>query len=82
LEGPAVTPPAGVPATRPVVGRGAALYPDVLGPVHPPEAPDAGTLARLVAHRLASGGELLPPKPLYLRRPDAASPGPRKRVTA
>jgi tRNA threonylcarbamoyl adenosine modification protein YeaZ len=29
----------------------------------------------------ASGVELLPPEPLYLRRPDARVPGPPKRVT-
>jgi hypothetical protein len=34
-----------------------------------------------VAGRLAAGGELLPPEPLYLRRPDARVPGPPKRVT-
>ena len=72
----------------PVVGRGAALYPAALGgPV--PGAPldvDGAALARLAAAALAAApgsalaGVLLPPDPLYLRRPDAVEPGARKRV--
>ncbi|PWJ55429.1 tRNA threonylcarbamoyl adenosine modification protein YeaZ [Quadrisphaera granulorum] len=72
----------------PAVGRGAALYrdtlpgPDVLagasGDAHDtvelPLDPDPGVLGALVARRLATGGELLPPRPMYLRRPDAQVP--------
>ena len=45
---------------------------------------DAGRLeaGRLEAGRLDTAGPgLLPPEPLYLRRPDAQIPGPPKRVT-
>ena len=66
----------------PAVGEGALLYPDVLA-AHPPALPSAGALADLVVTRLSGGEgpELLPPLPLYLRKPDAREPGPRKRVT-
>ncbi|MEH3078043.1 MAG: tRNA (adenosine(37)-N6)-threonylcarbamoyltransferase complex dimerization subunit type 1 TsaB [Quadrisphaera sp.] len=43
-------------------------------PVELPLDPDPGVLGALVARRLATGGELLPPQPLYLRRPDAQVP--------
>ncbi|MDL4776227.1 MULTISPECIES: tRNA (adenosine(37)-N6)-threonylcarbamoyltransferase complex dimerization subunit type 1 TsaB [Thermomonosporaceae] len=123
--GPAVGPPAdvraGLPPGLPVIGEGAALYPDVLGtpddppggpsggprfaPVRPagshlggdpqtPVAPSGGprfapvrptgsALAELVVARLSGepGPDLLPPEPLYLRRPDAKEPGPRKKVS-
>jgi hypothetical protein len=37
----------------------------------------------VAAERLADGGAgLLPPEPLYLRRPDAQIPGKPKRVTS
>ena len=85
-DGPHVALPADVPTGGlPVVGRGAALYPQALGePVRgaPPDV-DAGVLAGLAARALATGtpdGVLLPPEPLYLRRPDAVEPGARKRV--
>lgn len=81
---PAVGPPSAVPQGLPVVGEGAALYPDVLGDSgHEPLLPTAGALAELAVARLAGlkGPDLLPPEPLYLRRPDAKEPGPRKRVT-
>ena len=60
-----------------VAGHGAALYPDELGPALDPAYPSAGLLAALVAGGAVSGGE---PRPLYLRRPDAVAPGPRKSV--
>ncbi|GLZ12264.1 tRNA (adenosine(37)-N6)-threonylcarbamoyltransferase complex dimerization subunit type 1 TsaB [Actinomadura sp. NBRC 104425] len=87
---PAVGPPsdvlAGQPADLPVIGEGAALYPEVLGARDReprPLLPSAGALAELVVTRLsgAPGPGLLPPEPLYLRRPDAREPGPRKRVS-
>ena len=40
--------------------------------------PSAGWLARVIAEERA---ELLDPEPLYLRRPDAATPGTPKRVS-
>lgn len=81
LEGPAVDKPAVVAATLsrlPLAGRGAILYADVLGhhgdPVGP-EYPSAATLATAV---LSGKLELLPPEPLYLRRPDVTlSTGPK-----
>jgi hypothetical protein len=72
----------------PVIGRGAALYPQLLGePVSgAPLDVDAAVLAALAARAVAAGADpadvavLLPPEPLYLRRPDAVEPGARKRV--
>jgi len=89
VEGPHVAAPADVPVRGlPVVGRGAVLYPQALGEPVPgaPADVDAAALARLAARALAPGADpadvavLLPPDPLYLRRPDAAVPGARKRV--
>ncbi|MFF2809869.1 tRNA (adenosine(37)-N6)-threonylcarbamoyltransferase complex dimerization subunit type 1 TsaB [Streptomyces sp. NPDC058000] len=70
---------AGVPA----VGAGALLYDTVFtgvrrdGPAHQ----SAAALAGLAARKLAAGEELLPPRPLYLRRPDAQVPANYKVVT-
>ncbi len=83
LDGPQVTAPADLPAEG-VHGRGATLYPDRFPPPPGPLDVDAAALADLAA--LALRGEpgavdvLLPPEPLYLRRPDATPPGARKRV--
>ncbi len=98
IAGPAVNRAADIPGARalPVAGQAAALYPDDLGDPIWPEYPSAAVLADLVADLLAgraddgpdggraagSGVTLLPPEPLYLRRPDARVPGPPKRVTA
>ncbi len=75
LDGPVVVKPAEAATEAPVVGEGAVLYaesfPNALGP----ERPSATWLARAVADERA---ELHDPEPLYLRRPDAAAPGPRK----
>lgn len=68
---------AGVPA----VGAGALLYPDTFPDAHEPEHCSAAALASLAAERLAAGEELLPPRPLYLRRPDAQVPKNYKVVT-
>lgn len=85
----AVGPPDDVAAAAPglpVVGEGAALYPEVLGPQGDPPAvpmwPAAAALAELAVSRLsgAAGPPLLAPEPLYLRRPDARLPGARKKV--
>ncbi|GAB7192460.1 tRNA (adenosine(37)-N6)-threonylcarbamoyltransferase complex dimerization subunit type 1 TsaB [Kineococcus sp. NUM-3379] len=90
LTGPDVGPAAAVErAGVRVVGSGAALWPEALGPLpgHDGDGPrdvDAAHLLRIAADALAGRGglELLPPEPLYLRRPDAVEPGARKRVTA
>jgi tRNA threonylcarbamoyl adenosine modification protein YeaZ len=69
-------------AGLPVAGRGAALYPAAFPLRLEPELPSAAVLAELVVRRLATlNAELLPPLPLYLRRPDAAEPGARKPVS-
>jgi tRNA threonylcarbamoyladenosine biosynthesis protein TsaB len=78
IEGPAVSLPSDVPGVGAVVGhpavvgRGAALYPDVFGEAPPESAwhPDPAWLARIAARRLAAGGGDLGVDPLYLRRPD------------
>jgi tRNA threonylcarbamoyladenosine biosynthesis protein TsaB len=82
VEGPVVGPPADAArAGVPVVGPGGDLYPGQLGPPYPPSVLPAGALAGVAVRALAGDGTgLLPPRPLYLRRPDAAVPGPRKRV--
>ncbi|WP_433437374.1 tRNA (adenosine(37)-N6)-threonylcarbamoyltransferase complex dimerization subunit type 1 TsaB [Nonomuraea sp. CA-141351] len=83
LDGPFVDRPADVPVEEmPVVGAGAALYPEILGTNDAPPYPYAGALAALAAERLAEGTPLGPPRPIYLRRPDAVVPGAPKRVTA
>jgi tRNA threonylcarbamoyladenosine biosynthesis protein TsaB len=81
VDGPAVAVPADVPvAGRPVVGRGADLYADSLGPRVGPVDPSAAVLAQYAVGELAAGRSLLAPVPLYLRRPDAVAPGPPKPV--
>ncbi|MFD1542468.1 tRNA (adenosine(37)-N6)-threonylcarbamoyltransferase complex dimerization subunit type 1 TsaB [Nonomuraea guangzhouensis] len=83
LDGPFVDRPADVPVDGlPVAGAGAGLYPDLLGRSDAPPYPYAGFLAALAAERIAAGVELGPPRPIYLRRPDAVVPGAPKRVTA
>jgi tRNA threonylcarbamoyladenosine biosynthesis protein TsaB len=82
VDGPHVTrPDAVVRRDLPVVGRGALLYPqDLPGPSDPLDA-SAAHLAGIAARALDAGSpDLLPPDPLYLRRPDATEPGARKPV--
>jgi tRNA threonylcarbamoyl adenosine modification protein YeaZ len=80
-DGPAVARPADVPvAGRPVVGRGADLYAEELGPRVGPVDPSAAALAQFAVDEMAAGRPLLEPVPLYLRRPDAVAPGPPKPV--
>jgi tRNA threonylcarbamoyl adenosine modification protein YeaZ len=75
---PKVGPAAGIDvAGLPVAGRGAWLYPEELGQPALPLDPDAGDLAGLA---VAGAPYVIPPQPLYLRRPDAKVPGARKRV--
>jgi tRNA threonylcarbamoyl adenosine modification protein YeaZ len=76
LTGPQVSRPAEVGWSGPVVGEGGTLYPDDFPQAQPPSWPSAQYLARWVEQRRPT----LPPDPLYLRRPDAAEPGPRKSV--
>lgn len=78
LDGPSVAKPADVATSAPVVGEGATLYPDAFPTAAGPVLPSAGWLARVVAEERA---ELLDPEPLYLRRPDAATPGAPKKVS-
>ncbi|KWT61420.1 tRNA (adenosine(37)-N6)-threonylcarbamoyltransferase complex dimerization subunit type 1 TsaB [Streptomyces sp. NRRL F-5755] len=86
LTEPAVDRPAdiadqvgGVPA----VGAGAVLYAGTFTGVRDgaPEHQSAGALASLAAEKLARGEDMLPPQPLYLRRPDAQVPANYKVVT-
>jgi tRNA threonylcarbamoyl adenosine modification protein YeaZ len=71
--------PAGDLATTatPAAGAGARLYPDAFARALDPEYPSAVHLAAAVA---AKAVEILPPDPLYLRRPDATPPSARKSV--
>jgi tRNA threonylcarbamoyladenosine biosynthesis protein TsaB len=78
LGGPEVARPADVATERPVVGEGAVLYPDAFPQRAGPTMPSAGWLARVIAEERA---ELHDAEPLYLRRPDAATPGTPKRVS-
>jgi tRNA threonylcarbamoyladenosine biosynthesis protein TsaB len=78
LTGPVVDKPAALATDGPVVGEGAALYPEAFPHGTGPAAPSAGWLARVLTDRRA---ELLDPEPLYLRRPDAVAPGKPKRVS-
>ncbi|UZJ30857.1 tRNA (adenosine(37)-N6)-threonylcarbamoyltransferase complex dimerization subunit type 1 TsaB [Streptomyces endophytica] len=86
LTEPAVDRPADIAeqvAGVPAVGAGALLYDSVFTGVRrdAPEHQSAGALAELAAAKLAAGEELLPPQPLYLRRPDAQVPANYKVVT-
>ncbi|MER6015385.1 tRNA (adenosine(37)-N6)-threonylcarbamoyltransferase complex dimerization subunit type 1 TsaB [Streptomyces bluensis] len=81
---PAVDRPAEIAdavAGLPAVGAGALLYPDTFPQAHEPEHVSAAALASLAAGKLAAGEELPPPRPLYLRRPDAQVPKNYKVVT-
>ncbi|MDX3063568.1 MULTISPECIES: tRNA (adenosine(37)-N6)-threonylcarbamoyltransferase complex dimerization subunit type 1 TsaB [Streptomyces] len=81
---PAVDRPADITeqlAGLPVVGAGALLYPEAFPDPRGPEHVSAGALVSLAAERLAAGAALLPPQPLYLRRPDAQVPKNYKVVT-
>ena len=80
VEGPLVDKPATLAERHPglpVVGRGAALYPDLLTRAEGPLDAEAADLARAVVE---GSVETLPLEPLYLRRPDAVEPGAAKRA--
>ncbi|MEU3740668.1 MULTISPECIES: tRNA (adenosine(37)-N6)-threonylcarbamoyltransferase complex dimerization subunit type 1 TsaB [unclassified Streptomyces] len=68
-------------AGLPAVGAGAVLYPETFPDARAPEHVSAASLASLAAEKLAAGEELLAPRPLYLRRPDAQVPKNYKVVT-
>jgi len=78
LDGPEVARPSDAATELPVAGEGAVLYPEAFPHAVGPRMPSAGWLARVIAEERA---ELLDPEPLYLRRPDAATPGTPKRVS-
>lgn len=65
------------------VGAGAVLYPEAFSDVRAdlPQHQSAGALAALAVEKLRTGGEFLPGRPLYLRRPDAQVPANYKVVT-
>jgi tRNA threonylcarbamoyladenosine biosynthesis protein TsaB len=84
LTGPDVCLPAEVPDPElPTAGEGPRLYPGLLPNAIGPAYPAAATLCRLVVAALGGGevAPLLPPEPLYLRRPDVREPGSPKRVS-
>jgi tRNA threonylcarbamoyladenosine biosynthesis protein TsaB len=78
LDGPHVAKPVVVATERPVVGRGAVLYPDAFPKHVGPDYPSAGVLAAVVTEERV---ELLDPEPLYLRRPDVMTPRKPKKVS-
>jgi tRNA threonylcarbamoyl adenosine modification protein YeaZ len=93
-SGPAVDRPGDIewPDGLPAVGEGARMYDGIFPPIigDGPLYPSAATLCRIVAAELTDDFPpgtarqelpLLPPVPLYLRRPDAREPGAPKRVT-
>lgn len=75
--GPDVGPAAELPQRLPAAGAGPRQYPDAFARRLEPEYPSAAHLAAAVVARAA---EILPPDPLYLRRPDATPPSARKSV--
>jgi tRNA threonylcarbamoyl adenosine modification protein YeaZ len=85
ITGPEVSQPALIPVSMlRAAGEGPMLYPEVLPDGLGPAFPAAATLCRIAIAALAAGdpdNKLLPPEPLYLRRPDAREPGAPKRVT-
>jgi tRNA threonylcarbamoyl adenosine modification protein YeaZ len=84
VGGPEVLRAAELPATvhaGPVVGAGAWLYPAAFTDPREPRLPSAAWLAGFAVAALRTGVGLLPPDPLYLRRPDAVESASRKRVT-
>ncbi|NHN56652.1 tRNA (adenosine(37)-N6)-threonylcarbamoyltransferase complex dimerization subunit type 1 TsaB [Calidifontibacter sp. DB0510] len=81
VTGPEVARPGDLPEELrelPTAGRGPELYPDLFPtPVDVLDA-SAAALGRLAARALATGEDLLPVRPLYLRAPDAQpSTGPK-----
>jgi tRNA threonylcarbamoyl adenosine modification protein YeaZ len=79
VDGPHVDRPVDLPLA--VVSRvvGAAGVLEL--PVAPPRHPDPAALVAVAVPALRSHAPPGPLTPLYLRRPDAVTPGPAKRVT-
>jgi tRNA threonylcarbamoyl adenosine modification protein YeaZ len=75
--GPDVVRPADVATELPAAGPGAGLYAEFFPNRIGPEYPSAATLAAAYADGAV---EVVPPEPMYLRRPDARPPGERKPV--
>ena len=82
LTGPEVSRPDEVEVTGEVViGPGVESYAAGQGwAAGPARYPQVGGLAAVALPRLVAGAEVLPPQPLYLRRPDVAEPSERKQV--
>ncbi|HEX3646924.1 MAG TPA: tRNA (adenosine(37)-N6)-threonylcarbamoyltransferase complex dimerization subunit type 1 TsaB [Pseudonocardiaceae bacterium] len=84
-DGPDVVRPAmlaGHPAEA-AAGEAASRYAGLLGlPVTAPDYPSPAGLVAVVADRVLAGAPPADFRPLYLRRPDAVEPGPRKKVGA
>jgi tRNA threonylcarbamoyladenosine biosynthesis protein TsaB len=78
-DGPAVGAPAVVATDLPAAGEGPRLYPEAFPNAVRPQYPDAADLAAAAA---SGSADLVPPDPLYLRRPDARPPGAPKPVLA
>ncbi len=77
VDGPGVAAAVDLPEAwraLPCVGRGGALYPHALRHVAGPLDVDAGVLGLTVElARREAPSMVLPPDPLYLRRPDAVA---------
>jgi len=85
VSGPHVDAPAVLVARIPGLGAAAAAGASATAtglPVLPPEAPTPAGLVACAVDALRAGARPGPLEPLYLRRPDAVAPGPRKPVTA
>ena len=89
LTGPHVQRPEEIPAdvaefgVRAAAGEMAGQHRELFGvPPVDPRYPTPLGLVRAAADDLLSGADPQPLVPLYLRRPDAETPGPRKQVTA
>jgi tRNA threonylcarbamoyl adenosine modification protein YeaZ len=83
--GPHVETPAALADRLPELGVTAAAGACAEGlglPVVPPAAPGPAGLVACAVEALRTGARPAPLEPLYLRRPDAVAPGPRKPVTA
>lgn len=83
IAGPEVVVPAALTGrhARRAAGEGAIRYADVLGvDVVEPAYPSPTGLVAVAARDVRGHTELDEFRPLYLRRPDAVEPGPRKKV--
>lgn len=84
ISGPHVEAPAALVDRIPELGvvAAAGASAGVTGlPVLPPDSPGPAGLVGCAADALRAGVRPGPLEPLYLRRPDAVAPGPRKPVT-